>query len=429
MSGLTGVRAVGSVNVELAVVRSANGYTQDVKAQIAQIEVFEDLFSPFITGTIVLADAIDLVNFFPFIGEEYLLLKISTPSFTEASRIIQGEFYLFKMDQRLNLNDKHQVYAIHFISKEALVDLNFKISRSFEGVCSDIAKRLIATPDGLNSDKPLRCEQANNKIRFVSNFWPPSACLNYLAKVAVSDKSNSTYLFFENRSGFNFVTLNELYNGEKFQDFIYDNRTRDFNSQGANTPNPEEAYKRVSEFRVEKSFDYMQRTRAGIYASKMITHDFVSKKYSVRNYSLLKDFPNHAHLNKFPIASSRVPVAPNALQLHEQKHFGVYTDYSDITNTKYAQQRISLMGQAESFKIQIEVPGRTDYTVGMKVNLTTYKTQQATEQENTDDLIDKIHSGDYIIAAINHVIDKESHTCHMELIKDSLIIDLDKGGF
>ncbi len=428
MSGLTGLRAAGSVNIETAIVRSANGFTQDVKGQIAQVEVFEDMFAPFITGTIVLTDALDLVNFFPFIGEEYLLLKISTPSFTEPARIIQGEFYLFKMDQRFLLNDKNQVYAIHFISKEAINDLNFKISKSFEGVTSDIAKRLIGTPEGLNSDKLCRFEQASNKVRFVSNFWAPSACLNYLAKVAVSDKSNSSYVFFENRYGFNFLTLSELYNGEKFQDFVFDNKTRDFTPQGANTPNPDEAYKRVSEFRVEKSFDYMQRTRAGIYASKMITHDFVSKKYSVRNYNLLKDFPNHNHLNKFPIASSRVPVAPNALQLHEQKHFGVYQDYIDITNTKFAQQRISLMGQAESFKVQIVVPGRTDYTVGMKVNLKTYKTEQATAQENLDNLIDKVHSGDYLISAINHVIDKESHTCHMELIKDSMIIDLDKGG-
>jgi hypothetical protein len=418
----------GDVNIEIATVRSANGYTQDIRGQIAQIEIFEDMFAPFTSGTIVLTDTLDLINFFPFIGEEYLLLKISTPSFNDANRIISGEFYLYKMDQRVMLNDKNQGYALHFISKEAVIDLNFKISRSFEGVCSDIAQKLVNSPDGLRSDKPLRFEQASNKIRFVSNFWSPAACLNYLAKVAVSDKSNSTYLFFENRSGFNFVTLNELFKAEVFQNFIFDNKTREYTPQGSNNQNPDEGFKRITSLRIEKSFDYIKRTMSGLYASKMITHDFVSKKYAVKNYNLLNDFKNHEHLNEYPIASSRVPVASNAMQLHEQKHFAVYTDYSDITNTKYAQQRISLMGQAEAFKLQIVVPGRTDYTVGMKVNVVTYKTQPANKQENTDDLIDKVHSGNYLIAAINHVIDKEKHECHMELIKDSMIIDLDKGG-
>jgi hypothetical protein len=37
---------------------------------------------------------------------------------------------------------------------------------------------------------------------------------------------------------------------------------------------------------------------------------------------------------------------------------------------------------------------------------------------------DKIFSGTYLIAAINHYIDKEKHECHMELIKDSFIINL-----
>jgi hypothetical protein len=425
---IAGLKIPGDVTVEIATVRSANGYVQDIRGQIVQIELFEDMFSPFTTGTLVLTDALDLVNFFPFIGEEYLLLKISTPSFNDPDKIISGEFYLYKMDQRIMLNDKNQAYALHFISKEAIIDLNFKISKSFEGVSSDIVKKLVSSPEGLRSDKRLILEQASNKIRFVSNFWSPAACLNYLAKVAVSDKSNSTYLFFENRFGFNFVTLNELFKPEPFQKFIFDNKSREITPQGTNNQDPDEGFKRITSLRVEKSFDYMNRTMSGVYSSKMITHDFVSKKYAVKNYNLLSDYKNHQHLNEYPIASSRVPVAPNAMQLHEQKHFGVYTDYSDITNTKYAQQRISLMGQAEAFKLQIVVPGRTDYTVGMKVNVITYKTQPAAKRENTDDLIDKVHSGNYLIAAVNHVITKERHECHMELIKDSMIIDLDKGG-
>ena len=50
------------------------------------------------------------------------------------------------------------------------------------------------------------------------------------------------------------------------------------------------------------------------------------------------------------------------------------------------------------------------------------------ESGDTDlDVLDKLFSGFYIIAAINHAIDRDSHECHMQLIKDSYLIDLEKG--
>ena len=42
------------------------------------------------------------------------------------------------------------------------------------------------------------------------------------------------------------------------------------------------------------------------------------------------------------------------------------------------------------------------------------------------DITDKMFSGFYIISAINHSIDREMHECHMELIKDSLLMSVDK---
>ena len=41
------------------------------------------------------------------------------------------------------------------------------------------------------------------------------------------------------------------------------------------------------------------------------------------------------------------------------------------------------------------------------------------------DTTDKMFSGFYLISAINHYITRESHECNMELIKDSLQLNLD----
>ena len=101
---------------------------------------------------------------------------------------------------------------------------------------------------------------------------------------------------------------------------------------------------------------------------------------------------------------------------------------SDVTNSKTIQKRTSQLQQAEATKISIVVPGRTDYTVGRKVRVKLNKFNPIESGDTEKDITDNMFSGNYIISGINHFIDREKHQCHMELMKDSFIVDLDKGG-
>ena len=83
------------------------------------------------------------------------------------------------------------------------------------------------------------------------------------------------------------------------------------------------------------------------------------------------------------------------------------------------------MKQAEANKIEITVPGRTDYTVGQKVAVTLNKIEPVSQKDGDTDLVDKMFSGFYLVSAINHYITRERHECNMELIKDSLQMNID----
>lgn len=82
------------------------------------------------------------------------------------------------------------------------------------------------------------------------------------------------------------------------------------------------------------------------------------------------------------------------------------------------------MKMVDAAKIEITVPGRTQYTVGQKV-LVELDKMEPTEKKDSDTL-DSILSGAYIIGAVNHYIDRERHECVMELFKDSLLKDINK---
>jgi len=89
---------------------------------------------------------------------------------------------------------------------------------------------------------------------------------------------------------------------------------------------------------------------------------------------------------------------------------------------------MSQLRQAEATKIQIVVPGRTDYTVGQKVRVKLNKFNPIEGADSPEDTVDNMFSGNYLISGINHFINREKHQCHMELMKDSFIVDLNKGG-
>jgi hypothetical protein len=100
-----------------------------------------------------------------------------------------------------------------------------------------------------------------------------------------------------------------------------------------------------------------------------------------------------------------------------------FSGFNDATNYRNTQKRISLLGAAEANKIQITVPGRCDYTVGQKVKVTLNKMEPISKDDM--DVTDKMFSGYYLIAAVNHYITRDMHECSMELIKDSLLMSVD----
>jgi len=427
MSDSDKIRFAGDISIENVSIVTSKGMTQNITNQLLSIELFEDLFSPFMTGLITVKDSFDFVNLMPFIGEEFINMKIYTPSLEEKDYINQ-QFYIYKISDRLITGDRTVVYQLHIIAREAVIDVNKNVSKNYSGIISDIVKEICTNKeDGLESTKPINVEPTANKTKFISNFWSPIKSINYAVGNATTSAGASNYLFFENRNGLNFVSLDSLYNQEPKMEFVYDNYARDVLSDGRSIINLNEDYKRITELEIPLVYDYIDRIRSGMFASKIITHDPVTKKYYSKNFNMLDDFLNNSHLNEFSAATTSNINSPNSLIINYPKNYGVFNQYTDVSNAKTIQKRISQLMQAQTTKLNITVLGRTDYTVGMKVKVKLNKIQPIGKGELEEDILDTVLSGFYIISAINHSINRDKHECAMELIKDSYIMNLNEG--
>lgn len=417
------LRFAGDVTIDKVKIITAKGFYQDVGAQVINVQFYEDLFAPFITGSLILKDSLDLVNLFPFIGEEYLELEISTPTLDKNN--IKGKYYIYKMTNREMSGDKSVVYQLHFISVEAVVDLNKKTSRVFGDKISKLIEPFIKDKTfGLESDKKVFIEETLNNTKYISNYWTPIENIMYLADTAINTNRSPSYVFFENRDGFYFISLERLYTNAVFQDFVYDKYTRDDRAGGGSVRNPEKDFKRILEISIPTAFDYMDRIRSGMLSSRQVSYDVTKKTYSAKNYNMFQRFEQQKHLNKYPINSDRSIFRAASRIINYPKNFGNFNGFGDVTNAKSNQERISLLKLAEANKINITVPGRCDYTVGQKIKLDLKRIEPLSKKDG--DTTDKMFSGNYIIAAINHYVDREKHECYMEIIKESSMMDMNR---
>lgn len=413
------IARAGDVEINDVTIITTRGLAVSVLPQVIGIEVFEDIFSMFISGTLTLRESQSLTNLLPLIGEEVLRLEFKTPSVDE-TQTYKGEFFIYKMGKRVMNSEREATYTLSFISKEAVTDLNKKVSKAFSGFPSDIMEELCVNQEwGLETPKPVFLENTTNQIKYVSNFWSPAQNIQYVCDHALNESDSPSMIFFETKYGFNFVALDTLYvTGELKQRFVWDNYTVEIAPTSSTIRDIDKDYQRILEIDYPVAYDYMERVQSGLYGSEIISYDIMTHQYTHKVY--VPTFSDHSHMNKYPLWDKPM-VRPKATILHCRKYYNNFENFGDVTNSRFVQIRKSLLAQAESQKLTVTVFGRTDYSAGQRVLVEIPKAAQITAQNN--DWEDKLLTGQYLISACCHVITPGQHTCVLELIKDSFMVE------
>lgn len=415
------LRFAGDVKIEEIQLNSLNGQVANITNQVISIEIFEDLFAPFTTISLVVRESVDYLNLFPFTGEEFVDVKISTPTLDKG---FNGRFYIYKIVDRELTGDREVAYVIKAISEEFITDCNTKISKTYGGAPSETAFKILGK-DGLNTKKQVFVEKTSNTTKMTAEFWSPTKVLNYLASASSNSSKSPTYLFYENRDGFNFRSIDELLKGTTYHKYVKDNYTRDSINEGTTqtSQDPNEDYKRILELSIPVLTNYMEDIQSGRMKSRMISHDILTKKYTVKDYSLKRDTEAPPTLlNPYPAYSKYATANSSSTMIIMPKAYANYNNYGDVTNSKVIQRRIAYFQNLQKYKVTIQAFGRTDYTVGQIMELDIPKITQITREDQ--DIRDKILSGRYLVTAISHVINKKNHTVNIELVKNSVLIDL-----
>ncbi len=430
----------GAVDLEaVIIVSSASGAFIDVTDNAIEVKIYEDIFEPFITAKIVLKDTVDLIEKVPIRGEELLHLRARTPTFERPRELIDHTFFIRKIDHWQKDAERSVLYTLHLISVEALTDMNRRYSRTFEGLISDIAEEIFTdelkgfgitiptTQDETHYFLKYGVEPTINTIKYISNNWSPLRNLQYLASQALNPNLAPNYTVFTNNNGMHFVSIDSLIDPsiQPLYNFVDSNFSRAFDNRGGSSRNVILDYSMVQELRHPVLFDSIKELKSGTFRGKEISYDVLTKRYEEIEYNYDDGFEATNKLNPEPLVIRDIRpdggmFQPELLFRYNPEHYGAFHKFGK--SQPLTLKRNSLLNQMRMHEIEIDVFGRTDYTVGQKVTLVTFKSQ-IEQTESQEEKIDYYHSGNYLITALVHVISRDGHSCTLNLAKDSYITE------
>lgn len=210
----------------------------DLREQTHNIDIYESILSPIITGSLSILDKISLRENFPIIGGKCKIkIEFMTPSDNAQARII--EFVVTEVNNVvIDPNGKGNAYDLSLASVEILENAKSQFKIPLIGNTIEDYVKIILT-DVLKTKKTFNKESNGTKgqQRMDVVYMKPFQAIDMLKQKAVSKiyKSN-VYSFFENKSGFNFVPIEYMLSADekliKDAIFFYDS---DVNTDVKNT--------------------------------------------------------------------------------------------------------------------------------------------------------------------------------------------------
>ena len=450
----------GSVYVEEFTLLTDKQEEIDLKTYIFQVSVFEDIFSNTLYGTALLADNNNLVGTIPILGREIITIKYRVPGFEV---FFYRSFFIYKVEDRVPTSgDRQQMYTLHFMGMEALVDNVTYLSRKFSGYTDEIAEQIFTEyltcprvwkkeypfPSGLSAQNTFLqpewrdqlSKENRNTLSIIGNrpfrsratwvvpMWTPFKAMNWLANRSIDGSSDApNVLFWESSHGFQFSSIDAIFtkqqevtNKKIFYYGLDEAAFRQLLVQKNLVNTVITGYEKVEAVHIPQFSDILKSQDYGHLASNMHTFDIATKQYKEYVYDYASNFGLFNRLEgERPTFNARQARSIYSYRTFRPSHTRLFNDYEAPKYDQWVAQRTSLLYDYSNLRVEITVFGFCDIEVGEVINFYYPRMNEKSGSLSVEDLIDPYLSGSYMIAAIRHIITESKYLMRVELIKES----------
>lgn len=423
-----------------------HGKTADIQNIITDFTITESLYT---SALIFRANVKDVVNFieeYEIIGQERINVRLGRQDFNSLDPVevnldfIVSEYPTFGRGGQQNT----QVFTITAISPHAFISKLKSISRGITGVVSDEIRKILHLD--LCVDKMSPFDKSSGRFQGVIPISHPLDAAHWLLRHAFDTSGKPMFLHETLRDGMRLDSLSKLISDKTNSVYrtFYDHPV--FNS----LPSSERDYKQrqeriydiTSEFKLSK---ILLMTSGGAFASKTTLVDIGTKSIETKIYDYAKEFNPKNSLEGYSTLSDKfivklenpnmtkklnecssgfqrnVPV--NALAYHSN-----VPNYHGLTSSIIAKLGAEIEN-FDTFVHDLTVAGDFNLSAGKKIRLRIPKPidfsalDRNTITGPTDDIYDRLISGNYIITGVIHSFSTEYY-CKIRIKKDSISFNL-----
>lgn len=378
------------------------------------LNLYEDIYSCSMYGSIQLIDGIAAFANLGLHGNEYLHISFNRPGETDDYQKFRKSFRIYKATNR-EPNGAVQSYVLHFCSEEQVFNNQVTLSKTFKNasptdyvldVCKHNLKINTAKIDNANFEKSM------GSTEYVMTRHKPFEAIK-LFEANAYNTNESPFLFFENRLGYNFMSLETLFTRDPIAKLHYNTVKLTEEQDDAPFKNSTD----VSNFSFDSVFDVLGNTKKPAYSGRLYTLDLIGQKYKRFDYSALDAKAQRSMSDKnYPFNNAK---NRNNKALYEEYETDVnlWLTNLDQSNQTYLRskayrvnstniektilQRKAQLNLLNGTVLKVAVAGNPQFSVGFTID---FDLPAMTPNGKAARLIDPYHSGKYLITHVRHTL-------------------------
>jgi hypothetical protein len=408
----------------------------DISGIFEEINLFDNMFTPCMSASIVIRDSQNLFEKIKLNGDEKVIIIIDKGETDSNLFEYRKEFVIYKISDRVNLNPNSQVYTMNLINEDYMYSLQKRIKQHYKCLYSEVVS------DVLNQHLKVTSARGNSTGSGIGNIYPskniqdivipflsPFDTLDFVTKRAISTKGNPDFVFYENIAGYNFEPVSEI--------MTRDSRfTINFKPKNLASNDELSEFLGAREMKVLSSFDIIDNIKNGSYVGKFLGFDTITRTQNILkikdSFSQVKNhankYPNLTSVkfkndkNSFEMDESRTVVYPYTLTRTQLQYIKENNPSmaSVLDNThEYMFQRKAIFSNLMQKRIQVALPGNFGLFSGSLVDLVVPRFATKEPNASGNDTIDQTLSGKYLIIGTRHIIKYNKHETLIEVATDS----------
>ena len=419
----------------------------DATQCVSSIQYYEDLFSPAIFLSLVVANTDSLLTSLPnkknpkdpgIKGGERVSLVVEQPATSQSIKLdeTKNTYYIYKV-YASTTESTREVFVIELCPAEVFQNETTRVIRKYKGNIGSSVTQILKNV--LKTSQPISVENTSNEYVFYGNIKRPFTVLTWLCPKSIPEKSKSSpeegtagFLFYQNKNGFNFKSIDSLMSGfkggtaDKKNIFKYSYKP----SSTDRSADPNSNFKIVSIPVFEKNVNIMENLRIGMYSSLSYFFDVNDRKFYTYNYTLKDSYELMEHASTSNVTPP-VPLgidsksSPSRLMVRILDNFN--SDPADLDATSAinnSKDNTSLYQAASLARYNLAFSQSLNVTVPLNLNLTVGDVIELdfgiiSKDEGTKGTKDQQKSGYYLIKELSHLFESNQGYTGLKLIRDS----------